>query len=218
LAGALVAFGAMFEVFMLNMTYDVPVKLFSFHLVAMSVVLVAPYAKPLGALVFRPGARSWWAAIAQTMFGVYLVGMAAYGGWQGWKRFPGAAKPPLYGIWTIEKMTVDGVERAPLVTDWGRWRRLVVQNKTAVTFWRMDDTTFGYGATVDEAARTIALSAGNKQPAGKLSYQQPSPDRLVLAGDVMGQKVRLETRLFDRSRFLLVSRGFHWIQETPFNR
>ena len=61
LAGALVAFGAMFEVFMLNMTYDVPVKLFSFHLVVMSVVLIAPYAKPLGALVFRPGARSRWA-------------------------------------------------------------------------------------------------------------------------------------------------------------
>ena len=77
-----------FEVFMLNMTYDVPVKLFSFHLVVMSVVLMAPYAKPLGALVFRPRARSWWAAIAQTMFGVYLVGMAAYGGSAGLEAVP----------------------------------------------------------------------------------------------------------------------------------
>ena len=33
-----------------------------------------------------------------------------------------------------------------------------------------------------------------------------------------GKKLHLETTYFDRDRFLLVNRGFHWIQELPFNR
>ena len=220
LAGALVAFGAMFEVFMLNMTYDVPVKLFSFHLVAMSVVLIAPYAKPLGALVFRPRARSWWAAIAQTMFGVYLVGMAAYGGWQGWKRFPGAAKPPLYGIWTIGKMTIDGVEHPPLTTDPERWRRVIVQNANSISFWRMDDTPLQFTAKVDTAAKTIALTTTptNGTAAGTLTYNQTEADRLVFDGTVGPRAVHMETRRVDHTQFLLLSRGFHWVQEFPFNR
>ena len=37
---------------MLNMTYDVPVKLFSFHLFVMSLVLIAPYARRMSDLVF----------------------------------------------------------------------------------------------------------------------------------------------------------------------
>jgi hypothetical protein len=31
-------------------------------------------------------------------------------------------------------------------------------------------------------------------------------------------QVRIELQLTDRNKFLLVGRGFHWIQEFPFNR
>lgn len=40
--GALVCLAGLIQVFMLNMTYDVPVKLFSFHLLLMSLFLLAP--------------------------------------------------------------------------------------------------------------------------------------------------------------------------------
>jgi hypothetical protein len=40
--GAIVCFVDLVEVFTLNMTYDVPVKLFSFHLLLMAVVVLAP--------------------------------------------------------------------------------------------------------------------------------------------------------------------------------
>src|SRR5205085_1223737 len=42
LLGAMVTFADSVQIFTLNMTYDVPVKLFSFHLVLMSLVLMAP--------------------------------------------------------------------------------------------------------------------------------------------------------------------------------
>ena len=83
------------QIFTLNMTYDVPVKLFSFHLIVMSLVLLAPRAPQLhGALVFnRPARRSERSPplvrtpahgassliAVQIAFGVYIVGMNAYG-------------------------------------------------------------------------------------------------------------------------------------------
>ncbi|HJQ21233.1 MAG TPA: hypothetical protein VJ867_12865, partial [Gemmatimonadaceae bacterium] len=47
LIGALVTLGVTTGVFVVNMTYDVPVKLFAFHLVLMSAFLIAPDARRL---------------------------------------------------------------------------------------------------------------------------------------------------------------------------
>ena len=33
-----------------------------------------------------------------------------------------------------------------------------------------------------------------------------------------GHKTHIQLRLRDRNKFLLVNRGFHWIQEYPYNR
>ena len=203
---------------MLNMTYDVPVKLFSFHLFVMSAVLLAPYARSMSAQLFSAGARSRWSAIAQAAIGLYLVGMAFYGARQSWQtRGPGAPRPPLYGIWTIETMTIDGVERPPLITDTERWRRLIVQNASGIAFWRMDDTVLQYSAKVDSAAKTIALTVTGT-PAGTLTYSQAAADRVVFDGTVGQHAVHMDTRLVDHTKFLLLSRGFHWVQELPFNR
>ena len=218
LAGVLVLLGATFQIFMLNMTYDVPVKLFSFHLLVMALVLFAPYAASMRALVSGSGARSRWAAVAQIAAGVYLVVMAFYGSWRGWQtRGPAAPKPPLYGIWTIEKMTIDGVERPPLITDEERWRRVIVQNAAGIAFWRMDDTVQQFAAKVDTAAKTIALSVTGT-PAGTLRFTQTAADRLVFDGTAGQRAVHMETRLVDHTQFLLLSRGFHWVQEFPVNR
>ena len=40
----------------------------------------------------------------------------------------------------------------------------------------------------------------------------------LLDGDLDGKKLHMETTDVDRTRFLLVNRGFNWIQEVPFNR
>ena len=42
--------------------------------------------------------------------------------------------------------------------------------------------------------------------------------RLILDGQLDGHTIRLETRRFDHSQFLLLTRGFNWIQERPLNK
>jgi len=218
LAGALVLLGATFEVFMLNMTYDVPVKLFSFHLVVMSTVLIAPHATSLCRVVFASRARSRWAEVAQVLAGGYLLWATGHDSAQqiGTRGY-GAPKPPLYGIWTIEKMTIDGVERPPLVTDAERWRRLVVQSATSVSFMKMDDTPVSYLAGTNVDAKTIELKRGQTS-AGTLTYAEPAPDILIVDGTIEGRAFHMETRRFDHTKMQLLSRGFNWVQEFPYNR
>jgi len=220
LLGASIAFAATTEVFILNMTYDVPAKLFSFHLVVMSLVLFAPDVKRVCDAVFDHRVKRW-GLIAQIALGMYLVACGLYQAQRAWSGpfGGGGPKPPLYGIWTIDKMLIDDIERAPLVTDYERWRRVVIQNPTSVSFWRMDDTVLTLPGKVDAAAQMIAFRGAAEATADDvLTFDQPTPERLVLDGVLNEKRLHIETRKFDRQKFLLVSRGFHWVQELPFNR
>src|SRR5262249_33216813 len=143
------------QIFTLNMTYDVPVKLFSLHLILMSLVLIAPEAPRLAnVLVFNrtaepskqpplfKGRRANIAATAlQIVFGAYLIAVGFSGWWRGGTQYGGGArKSPLCGIWNVEEMSVDGVIRAPLVGDHGRWHRLVFPLPAYMDFHPMNST------------------------------------------------------------------------------
>jgi hypothetical protein len=51
-----------------------------------------------------------------------------------------------------------------------------------------------------------------------LTYQRPSPTKLAFEGDLGGKRVRMALTQRDLNSFMLVSRGFHWVQEYPINR
>jgi hypothetical protein len=232
--GALICLAAMIQIFMLNMTYDVPVKLFSFHLMLLSLFLLAPDFRRLVNLFFLNRAigpssepqlfaksRANRIALAgQVLFGVWLVGMNAYGSSQSWHTYGGGApKSPLYGIWDVEQLSIDGELRPPLLTDKDRWRRAVFDIPTRVTFQRLDDSLAGYGASIKLNDNTLTLTKnGDKKWMANFTFQRSAPDRLTLDGIMGIHKTHMELKLVDRSKFLLVSRGFHWIQENPFNR
>lgn len=217
--GAFVCLLDALEIFSLNMTYDVPVKLFSFHLIVMSLVLGAPYATRVLKVVTSSGARTWWSALLQLAFGAYLVTMAVRFGDKTWRASVsgGGPPPPLYGIWVVDDMTFDGATHPPVVTDPDRWRRVVIQNPNAVTFCHMDDTLSTYASHTDTTTKVVTVSQGQTQ-VGKFWFTQPSADRLVFDGTLYDHQIHASMALVDRSQFPLVTRGFHWVQEYPFNR
>ena len=148
------------------------------------------------------------------------MGMNAYGSWSGWHQYGGGrTKSALYGIWDVDQMTIDGQVRSPLLSDYGRWRRVVFDFPTLASFQRMDDSFARYGVKIDVNSNALALTkSDDKDWKANLAFQRPTPDQLILDGQMDGHKVRMQLRLFDREKFLLVSRGFHWVQENPFNR
>jgi len=232
--GALVCLADMTQVFMLNMTYDVPVKLLSFHLILMSLFLLAPDLQRLANLFLlnRPAGPSTQpslfattranriALVAPVMIGVWLRGMNAYGSWTGWHLYGGGSpKSALYGIWNVDQLTIDGQSRSPLITDYGRWRRVIFDIPSRMAFQRMDDSLARYGAAIKVNDQTLALTKDDdKNWKASFTFQRPTPDQLILDGDMDSHKLHMQLQLLDREKFLLVNRGFHWIQENPFNR
>lgn len=224
----------MVQVFVLNMTYDVPVKLLSFQLILMALFLLAPDFERLANLFFldRTAAPSTQpplfttpranhiALAAQIVFGASLLGANAYGTWTAWHHYGGGSpESAFYGIWNVDQLTIDGQARPPLVTDNDRWRRIIFDSPTRTAFQRMDDSFARYGASIDANGKTVTLTKDDdKNWKASFTFQRPAPDQLIFDGNMDNRKVRMRLQLLDRKKFLLVSRGFHWIQEYPFNR
>lgn len=234
--GALVCLADVTQVFMLNMTYDVPVKLLSGHLILISLFLLAPESKRLANLFFLNrtappsaeaplfhSARANRAIVAaQILFGVWLVSANMHASILFYNRYYGSGAPPspLYGVWDVKDFSLDGKSLPPLITDEVRWRRLICDLHQSVSIQSMDeDAARRYRATIDMNAKTLALtSPTDKNGKAIFSFTQPAPNELVLDGVMAGHKVNAQLELFDRSKFLLVTRGFHWISERPLNR
>jgi hypothetical protein len=234
LLGALVCLGVLSNVVMLNFCYDVPVKLFSLHLSAMAVFLLAPDLRRLADLFVlnRPVApidlrpvfiRTWLRRTALALRTVLVVGFT------GWCLFMSyqartaygdlAPRPPLYGIWNVEEFEVDGEVRPPLVTDTQRWRRVIFDYPGRVGIELMAGPGQRYNVTLDADRGTLEL--GKREDAAWKStfvYQQPEAGLLTLEGTFDGHRIRGRLRVVDGTTFLLTTRGFHWVNEYPFNR
>jgi hypothetical protein len=235
LLGALLSIGVLAHVVTLNFCYDVPVKLMSSHLLAMAAFLTVPDLRRLadlflfnravgpaaiGSLFGRSSldraARIFRAAFIPlftlSQFGMAYAMFRSYG-----DPYP---KPPLYGIWDVEEFEADGLARPPLSTDGIRWRRFIVENADIASVQTMPETGRKlYALTLDRAKKTLTLTQGNDPKGGsELAYSEHAPNTLTLEGTFAGQKVRARLRRFDESTFLLMSRGFHWVSEFPFNR
>jgi hypothetical protein len=128
LLGELVSFGVLGHVAMLNFSYDVPVKQFSLHLLAVSLFLMAPdlgrlanmfvLNRPVEHVVFRPMFRRAWvdrgAVVLRTLVVAYVLIMALHGAQESRKKFGDLApRSPLYGIWNVEEFEVDGKPHPP---------------------------------------------------------------------------------------------------------
>jgi hypothetical protein len=232
--GALISLADMIQVFMLNLTYDVPLKLFTFHLLLLSCFLLVPDFSRLvrflllnratvpskEAKLFRGIRANRIALAAQIIFGLWLVGVYCHYAWGYWNtRGGGRPLPPLYGIWEVQQMSIDEQPRPPLLTDSARWRRAIFDYPDRMAFQRLDDSFAAYGASVNLPERTLALTKKDDNNwTASFTFQRPAGDQLILDGRMDNHQVHMELQLTDRNSFLLVSRGFHWTQEAPLGR
>jgi uncharacterized membrane protein YphA (DoxX/SURF4 family) len=230
--GALLSLASMAQVFLLNMTYDVPVKLLSFHLLLISAVLLAPQAGRLANLLvlarpaqpatqpplFTTDRRNRIAAAVQVALGVWVTVGCVVLNVQMWHEVGGGSgKPELYGIWEVTEFTTDGTLRPPLTTDETRWQRLVFDTPGTVTYQRMDGELVDAIAAAGPNTLTLTQQSGTDvaAPMATFTVDQTTPDRLRLDGRLDGRPVTISLRRQPLDGFLLLNRGFHWVQEQP---
>jgi hypothetical protein len=223
--GALICIGVMSQVAALNFSYDVPVKLYSLHLLAMAIFLAAPDVQRLANVflfnrVAEPAStdtvlqRPVWRRAAFVLKILLLGTVTAtslYNSYATRKRL--VAGSPLYGIWEVEEFAQDGEVRPPLLTDKERWRRLIVGYSDQIAFiQQMDGSRLGVRLHVDPAEERLFLRGA------EFTYGRPTPDTLLVEGTYQGRAIRARLHLVRQDEFRLMNRGFHWINESPFNR
>jgi len=235
--GALVSTAATLNVFLLNISYDVPVKILSFHLLLMSLWLLLPETKRIVSfLIFNRDVRHQAMAplfqrkrlntsmlVAQLLFGLYLTVASLNDSYHVAKRIGFLApKPPLYGIWTVEEFTINGGAYAQ-PDDPMRWQRVIVDNNLVVAFqsvsgkWqRLIHQTDMQKKTITLWRRQSWLERGKGQEM-QISFDRLPTDVITLDGKLDGKQIHAKLHHIPEPRFLLNTRGFHWINEYPFN-
>jgi uncharacterized membrane protein YphA (DoxX/SURF4 family) len=226
--GALVSMGVMANVVALNFCYDVPVKLYSTNLLLMAVFLAAPdlrrlvrvlvlnrAAVPADPMAIRFERRPfriaslvlWIAFVGYTLGGQVVGAVAAYQ-----RLYAHPLRPSIYGVYDVETFTQLGKELV-LATDSARWRKVAFQ-PGAMVVRTMDDRPVFYPGKYDEARSAFTANNGGNP----VTWSRPDADHLAIECNIGGVPVSARLRKVDMSKFLLESRGFHWISEFPFNR
>ena len=231
--GALVGLADMTQVFTLNMTYDVCVKTTSFHLLLLSLFLLAPdlprvftfffqnqaVPPPAPSPIFRSRRAARIAFVAPLIYIAGVLTYSAHYAYQSWYTFGGGVpKPPLYGIWETEEYSVDGQSRPPLTTDSDRWRRVVIR-AARFSVQKMDDSFLYFQLAFDGDKKTFALSDPDRKDwHPTLTFQQPASEELNVDGEIDAHKIHLHLHRIDAAKkFPLLAAKFHWINEYPVN-
>jgi hypothetical protein len=242
-AGLFAATGAFMNVVMINLSYDVPVKLYASHLLLACVFLLATDSPRLVNLLFLNRAtppttayeprftKPWhrWAALAVYVFFVYqFVVMLA---WNDYKRYLAANAPPkrgpfAEGVYDVKSYVVNKTPVPATTGDTIRWKDLIIDSNAAGSvnsldpvFWtRYRRGYFRYKP--DTVAHTAVVWKISTIPRDStymftMRYEVPDSNTIRLHTVIRGDSIHVELARMAR-HFQLTERQFHWLSE--YNR
>jgi hypothetical protein len=246
IVGAAVTFGVMMNVMMLNFCYDVPVKQYSFHLVVMALYLLLADAPRLANLLIwnRPvdkasllppytGLKTIWVQRALKAY-IIVMGVAWPLGSMIYRETKQVdnklAQPAFFGTYEVDEFVVDGEPVPPMLSDNTRWRYLSI-SRSRFGQWgariptdyfsvrMMNRSQRGSPLVVSHDGKALMLeSAAMAGLPSKFTVDLLDDRQLALSGVANGKKMEIKLHKLNREDFVLVNRGFHWVNEIPFNR
>lgn len=231
--GALLLAIVMSNVVALNFFYDVPVKLYSSHLLLMCIFLILPDVQRLLQVL----------VLNQTAMAVAPREFLSFSGWRPWAvrgvkglvigclvcipirdRLERVGRPafPLMGLYAVESFTRDGQVRPPLVGDELRWRYVAINRYAWMTPRVLDEVPQSKFRLQDDPERkllevTQKLSARNRtlplSGTPVFTYEWTDAQHLTLKGSLEGSAIEARMRKVDPAWSPLLGPGFHWTRE-----
>ena len=229
LLGALISVMIMVNILVLNLSYDVPVKLFSAHLLIVALVIASPQLKRLAYFfvlnkavppenikpVFaKPKARLFY-TIGKAIIILAIVGPMIVFGMQREDAMV-ALFYENFDAYEIVEHKTNGVV-IPENDKTRRWKKLYVMPKGQCSVQYMDGGTVRWHFAADTVARTMNLCSLDSGNVYRFQYAVTKDNLFVLKGKLNEDSIQIAMRK-DSNEFLLINRGFHWINEYPYNR
>ena len=235
LAGAMLGFGILTPVFILNMSYAIPVKILSFHLLLLSVFLIAPDAPRLADVFlwnrsttpsrsFGLSSRSWVNWATGSLFAVVVL-LALYLNFEIGRMRAGSLQAAkgrsIYGVWSVDEFAEgEGVHH---FEGNSRWGELSLVNGDFARIRFVDGTYTELSLGFDEREKRLELSDDSNAQVPSLpkvwksrfAFEKPDRQTLLVAGQVEGTAVRAKLHLVDVSKLPLVTSRFRWTSDSP---
>jgi hypothetical protein len=235
--GAIITLMITANVMAVNYSYDVPVKILSTHLVLMTLFLLLHNTKELLnffftaqqvqlALIRAPKFSSRWVRVSCLVFKLLIISFSlGYGAVKAVEMTDiygdKAPKGEFYGLYNVDKFVYKNDTLPPLITDTIRWRQLILESEMFANVRMMNDSINRYSLRIYTENRIMALTdRANEMKRFDFAFLIPDPDHLLFKGTFEGDSVSI---YFTKSKaiaseFRLTKRGFHWINEHPYNR
>lgn len=216
--GLLGSVAVMANVVALNFCYDVPVKLYSTHLLLMSLFLLLPDMKPMWTFFVRRRPvelTGVWLPVwerkplrigAHILQGLFVAACAwSFIGGGYISRNTGGPESPIRGVWAVDSATATPFDSKTLIAD----------NTRYVILAHPDGKREYAPIKYDPARHEVRFAKYQKETA--LTWTFTDPRTLKLEGKWMGGPMALTLHRVDPEAYPLVARGFHWVQENPYN-
>lgn len=225
--GAVLSVFVFLHVFVLNLAYDVPVKLFSLHLLLISLYVAAPIVRqftgrpvsngpPLAAVIFPRwhSRRATWVITGIKCVFILLIGiqplLVAY---QQHEEITEDVPPDtaaIQGIYTVSSFRQNG--EAKQTTGW----REVRFNKGLLEVVYTDGASIQWHCVILRGTKKIRLASKDLSTFGEFEFAGDAQE-LVLTGTIHQDSLVVQAHRTGEYTFPLLSRGFHWVSEEPFN-
>jgi len=212
----------------MNLTYDIPVKLFSIHLVLMAFILLVANGQRVLNFFLKNEAVEKIEYINyiknKTLLKlirffkkttIILVTVAVM--LQCLINFKATeqlrSKSELRGIWETEIFIKQNDTLAPLLTDSFRWKYLIIDYKKKAVIKKMNDLIDRYSFEEDSESKEIVFKNPINSLQQKFTYSISNSNELKLKGD----GISISLKKVPISTFRLLNRKFHWVNETTYN-
>lgn len=234
--GVLVATAVFINVMMLNLCYDIPVKLYSMNLVLMCFYLLANESKRIArffvlnktapgcTLYHYPLTKKWMRAtrLVLKVAALLLIGWGIWNTWSYGRENSRAAdvKPLQSGVYNVTTFAVNRDTFPPLITDTIRWQDVIVE-KGGMASVKTSDTLFRrrYGRSYffyspDTVKQTMVWKKFQDDSLAIMSmaYQLPDENTVILWGKKGPDSLYVELKRNNR-HFQLAEKQFHWLSE-----
>ena len=236
LLGAIVTIGVMLNVVVMNYTFDIPVKIFSTNLLIMAIFLTAFDFQRLvnffilNKAVTPPPANYQMAGKRKIVFrrlmkGLVIFTVLYFTLWSSYQKrgkyMDFQQRPPLYGIYNVERYFKGNAEVPLFFTDTAHWRQVIFNYPGYVNLRSVSDSTVPLKLALDTVKKTMTfLSRTDSTTMYNLRYNMPDKEHLHLYGYsvVDHDSIQVWLKRFNEKNFRLMKTGFRWINEFPYNR
>lgn len=239
-AGALMALAVFGNVMAMNLSYDIPVKLFSTHLVVMSMFLVIQEHQRIAAFFIHNKTapistvyditinKKWQRITRYVLKGLFVVFIIILPFYNSYERYQDSKTtkdqtPIASGIYDVADFVLNKDTIPAIIGDSTRWSNLILQPGTTGSMLSSDTlfrklygrAYFGYFVDTVKKAITFRWSGRQSDSLFTMQYSIPDSSTINLSGVVKKDSLFVRLKRTNK-QYRLAEKQFHWLSE--YNR